>query len=248
MTCRDCRDLLLEVARRRAAPFVDRDVRAHAASCPECAACLERQTALSAGLRAVAAAAEQSDVSPEIQARLMAAFAVERVRPVARPSLPAARWLPVAAAAVLCVAAAAWWLARPRPVDPPAAQVARVAPSPPLAVAHPAAGVDPTTVARSEGVSAPAARRGRPAARRVAPAPVQAVGFVPIPSAAGLPDFESGEIVRMGIEITALPNYGLEIPSGAQSAIQADLLIGQDGQARAIRLVSAVPDAPRARQ
>ena len=77
---------------------------------------------------------------------------------------------------------------------------------------------------------------------------MQAVGFVPIPSAAGLPDFESGEIVRMGIEVTALPNYGLEIPSGAQATIQADFLVGQDGQARAIRLVNANAEGPRPRQ
>jgi hypothetical protein len=71
---------------------------------------------------------------------------------------------------------------------------------------------------------------------------------VPIPSAAGLPDFESGEIVRLGIPVTALPNYGLEIPSGVQRSIQADFLIGQDGQARAIRLVNANAEGARPRQ
>src|SRR5436190_1177393 len=69
--------------------------------------------------------------------------------------------------------------------------------------------------------------------------PVEPAAFTAIPAAAGLPDFESGEIVRLGIDVTALPNYGIDIPAGAQSAVQADLLIGQDGQARAIRLVNA---------
>ena len=81
----------------------------------------------------------------------------------------------------------------------------------------------------------PRNRVRRPAARP----PIQAVGFIPIPSAAGLPEFESGQIVRLGIPVTALPNYGLEIPSGVESSIQADLLVGQDGQPRAIRLVNA---------
>ncbi len=84
--------------------------------------------------------------------------------------------------------------------------------------------------------------RARPVRRTLRPqpkAPIQAVGFVPIPSAAGLPAFESGQIVRLGIPVAALPNYGVQIPSGGESSIQADLLVGQDGQPRAIRLVSA---------
>jgi hypothetical protein len=71
--------------------------------------------------------------------------------------------------------------------------------------------------------------------------PIQAVGFVPIPSAEGLPEFESGQIVRLGIPVTALPNYGVEIPPGSAAAVQADLLVGQDGQPRAIRLVKRTP-------
>ncbi len=65
---------------------------------------------------------------------------------------------------------------------------------------------------------------------------------MPLPLAAALPDFESGEIVRLGIPVRSLPAYGLEIPPDAPPgpvAIQADLLIGQDGLPRAIRLVTA---------
>jgi hypothetical protein len=70
-------------------------------------------------------------------------------------------------------------------------------------------------------------------------APVQAEGFVALPSAAGLPDFESGEIVRMEIPLTSLPAYGIDIvPDAERSPVEADLLVGQDGQARAIRLVT----------
>jgi hypothetical protein len=75
--------------------------------------------------------------------------------------------------------------------------------------------------------------------------------FVPLPLAAALPDFESGEIVRLGIPVRSLPAYGLEIPPDAPSgpvAIQADLLIGQDGLPRAIRLVTADMEGPGARR
>jgi hypothetical protein len=70
------------------------------------------------------------------------------------------------------------------------------------------------------------------------------VGFVPIPSAAGLPEFESGQIVRLDIPVAALPTFGVDVPSGAESSIQADLLVGQDGRPRAIRLVNANANAP----
>jgi hypothetical protein len=74
---------------------------------------------------------------------------------------------------------------------------------------------------------------------------------VPLPLAAALPDFESGEIVRLGIPVGSLPAYGLEIPPDAPpgpAAIQADLLIGQDGLPRAIRLVTAEMEGSGARR
>jgi hypothetical protein len=67
---------------------------------------------------------------------------------------------------------------------------------------------------------------------------VRATGFVAIPGAAGLPAFESGEIVRVEVPLASLPTYGIEIlPDVQTDVIEADLLVGQDGQARAIRLV-----------
>ena len=68
---------------------------------------------------------------------------------------------------------------------------------------------------------------------------VRPVGFVTLPGAAGLPDFESGQIIRMEIPLASLPTYGIEILPDAQGTpVAADLLVGQDGQARAIRLVN----------
>ena len=173
----------------------------------------------------------------------MAAFAAQHAaRQAPRPRAGAVkRWLPLAAAVVLCAGVTAWWLQPPVRVGHSTPPVARVEPPPSLAVTPtPAVPVSSPT----ERPAPRAARTPRPAPPRSARA-VQAVGFVPIPSAAGLPDFESGEIVRLGIPVTALPNYGLEIPSGTQAAIEADLLIGQDGQARAIRLVSTNGEGPR---
>jgi hypothetical protein len=64
-------------------------------------------------------------------------------------------------------------------------------------------------------------------------------GFVPIPGAASLPSLESASIVRYELPVSTLPRYGVDImPDAPQRSVEADLLIGQDGYARAIRLVT----------
>jgi hypothetical protein len=63
--------------------------------------------------------------------------------------------------------------------------------------------------------------------------------FVAVPGAATLPDFESGRIVRVHVPLAVLPAYGLEmVPDASGAPIEADLLVGQDGLARGIRLIS----------
>jgi hypothetical protein len=75
----------------------------------------------------------------------------------------------------------------------------------------------------------------------VAP-PAQAVGFVPLPGTSALPRFESGEIIRLELSLASLPAYGVDISgAGVDRPVQADVLVGQDGQPRAIRLVAAGP-------
>ena len=252
MTCLECRDLMLEVARCRAAPFVDRRVLAHVAECEGCGLHLEGQRALTAALGAVAREADAQTASPEVESRLMAAFAAE-AWPTASgaPSSQRRRSVRLATAAALLLAAGmtAWWGSRPQRATALAPQVAQVShpatPAPATAAAPvpvPAAVEPPVETRRTHRP----VRSAPPAARPSGP--VEAVGFVAIPSALGLPAFESGEIVRLGIPVTALPNYGVEIPAGGQASVEADLLIGQDGQARAIRLVAATVDAPRPRQ
>jgi hypothetical protein len=59
-----------------------------------------------------------------------------------------------------------------------------------------------------------------------------------LPWSAGLPAFESGEIVRLEVPVASLAAYGVDISSGADRPVEADILIGQDGFARAIRLVT----------
>jgi hypothetical protein len=80
------------------------------------------------------------------------------------------------------------------------------------------------------------------------PGIIELAGFQPLPQAVGLPDFDSGNIVRTRIAVNALPVYGVRIPpDAAVAAVTVDFLVGQDGQPRMIRLVTEEPQDARSR-
>ena len=84
------------------------------------------------------------------------------------------------------------------------------------------------------------ARAAVPATRGVV---IHPSGFITLPSAYGLPDVESASIIRIQVPLSALPAYGLSIaPDAVTDSIEAELLVAQDGQPRAIRLVNDPPD------
>ena len=65
-------------------------------------------------------------------------------------------------------------------------------------------------------------------------------GFMPVPGASALPRLESARIVTYELPLATLRAYGLEIvPEPNRSSVDADLLIGQDGYPRAIRLIES---------
>lgn len=129
MNCQDFESLAGDLT--RGVPVEARareEARAHEAECPRCAARLADERALSAGLRAVAAAAVASAPPAGVEANLLAAFraqaarragagspsvpgepapAAETVLPFARPATPARRWTWVKTAAASATATAA---------------------------------------------------------------------------------------------------------------------------------------------
>jgi hypothetical protein len=70
-----------------------------------------------------------------------------------------------------------------------------------------------------------------------ADAVADSAGFVPWPGSDAWPPFESGELIRVDLPVSALPALGLWPPSSAAGVVQADIVVGQDGFARAVRLV-----------
>jgi hypothetical protein len=244
MTCGMVSESVLDLARGVALPeSAQASVRRHLAECPRCAADFERQRNLTADLRAVANSAQTWGASPEIEARLQAALAAREAPAPATVETPATRrprrWV-YAAAAAAALALATWIGTAPT----------RISEQPQTAASLPAAnaipGPTPASVApRLAPVETRRAVRGTPARpvrrpRVTIPARVRSFEFLALPGAAGLPDLESGSVVRIDLPVAALPEYGVDIvPDPAKSTVQADLLVGQDGQPRAIRLVGA---------
>ncbi len=61
--------------------------------------------------------------------------------------------------------------------------------------------------------------------------------FVMVPGAVTLPAMESGSLVRMDVPVSMLPSLGVTPPAGLVATVKADLIVGQDGLTRAVRLV-----------
>ncbi|HEX3880270.1 MAG TPA: hypothetical protein VHW24_24980, partial [Bryobacteraceae bacterium] len=73
-----------------------------------------------------------------------------------------------------------------------------------------------------------------------------AAGFLPIPYTLPLGDGESQRVLRMTMPMAALTATGLRFPAMDPSmVVTADVIVGDDGRARAVRLVSAVSEAQK---
>jgi hypothetical protein len=63
-------------------------------------------------------------------------------------------------------------------------------------------------------------------------------GFYPLPEAEALPDIETAMVVRVELPVSSLQLMGVPVnQDGTDASVQADLLLGQDGLARGVRLV-----------
>jgi anti-sigma factor RsiW len=185
------------------------EMRPAAAHLEVCAGCRDRLAALEAANRRV------SD--------LLGLLAEGGQVPVPALTAPATAWprMRWAAAILLPVAAAALlWLTRSyQPVPPPPAPTAKVVPETP----------------RQAVVSTPATAALRPRTHRVRKTERVSTdagldGFVQLDTA----PFQTGMVVRV---MLPPPDAVLMPPSSDAELVAADLLIGEDGRARAIRFV-----------
>ena len=103
------------------------------------------------------------------------------------------------------------------------------------------AGLGPALTGR-HGAPSDANRPNQPVAstlRDVQPEPQPPNEFVMVPGASMLPAMESGSLVRVDVPVAELPSLGLTPPpSNRTASVRADLIVGQDGLPRAVRLVN----------
>ena len=255
MTCKEFEFEVVDAARGRGAASAE--ALEHAGGCAHCAARLDAERALTSDLRALAAAAPAAGAPPATEARLLAAFRDEarapapQVVPFRRRTIAAL----AAAAALGAVGLGALALSVARPAGPErAATKARVVPVAPAArpvpdvVAPTPSTVTPdlpdvlVTPGRSDthAIRTSAPVRPRPAAPRPAPAAPREVTteFFPLVSASDSEALEGGQLVRMELPRAQLAALGFHLNAErVDERITADVLLGHDGVARAIRFV-----------
>lgn len=265
MSCQDIESTINEIARGQMTDATSRDkALSHAASCARCAMQLEDQRTLSAGLRRFAAVAAEEQAPSRVEASLLAAFREQRAAlapAVASSSLTSMRrWIYVGAgvaAAVAIVMLLSLTASRTRETEqrePQAFETADLA-SPPApgeprqpAVQPPASDkiqrkkpstnvVPQPQQANSRTNASDAGKRGANDTDQATEAEI-ATDFFPLMNRESLTQLDGGHVVRVELPRSALMSFGLPMNMDrANERIKADVVVGNDGLARAIRFV-----------
>ena len=210
MSCPEYKGPIIDVARG----FEGGGVPRHLGSCDACAAFFEEQLALSDAARLLA---EPGTTLPKgLEIALLREFDATWPKRTPRRKL---FWTPVAVAAALIFA---FWF---YPAKRPAPVVTRPA-APRLIAAGAAAPVE-------QPKAAEARRRARKAV------PKDSNPFIAIPYTIPLAPYERAQVMQVEMPVAELIAAGIPINTsdpGAQA--RADVLVGDDGRARAFRLIS----------
>jgi hypothetical protein len=246
--------------------LLEADVRnqalAHAEQCATCAARLADERQLSASLRNWSQADGELGAGAHVESAVLAAFRQQpRPSPVAAIPLlarrsPWPRWT-LAAAAVLLVGLLSWalrnWL--PGAPQPPQAISISVNASP-APSASPVISA-PKLLADQLAVAAPPPKLLRVKARPKRPAPRYrierylveseiATDFMPLTDTSTWPRRERMQAVRLEMPRAVLASFGLPMSfERATEPVEAELLIGADGMARAIRFIQNSLEEPQ---
>ena len=176
-------------------------------------------------LRRLRDSAAGERASDPLEANLLQAFRAHNAR---KPEL-IRKWAWVSAAiAASLMAAVAWRVSTPAVVyTPPQPVIAAVAPKATEAKAV------PPPVTRAKAAVRPRPRKPVGARPRQAQQPPEM--FVEIPYAPEFNAYDGGQVVRVNMPAASVRRIGLQVTA---DRVQADVLFGNDGIARAIRLVS----------
>lgn len=265
MRCPEFAQVVAELARDQIMDAAQRaQGLAHAAGCTRCAARLADERTLTAGLRALATRDAEMSASAGTETALLAAFRQRAASPNSAPQFTRAkawpRWAWAAAAAILL--ALGLVVLRALQEGAPARAVIVETPLPRPVATLPAAQHTTPPERQITQDQRPAPRLER-VAQRISPRRVSNQSNRPAPPllirdsitlyandsevtsdfysltySANAPPLESGHLIRVQMPRSALVSYGLPVsPERADVPVKADLLVGEDGLARAIRFV-----------
>jgi len=227
------------------------DALGHAAACAGCGSRLADERALTEGLRFIAGTANE-EAPARVEAALLAAFKERPARAVAPIGARRRRWLYAAASAAaiaLIVTLLAFVVSRSRGPEQP---------QPKEAITQPPAVPDQQRVIPAPQQESPAVTRKdlarnkrRPvdrvnnASRRQLDRPHGpaseaeiATDFIPLMNREGIAQMDGGQLMRVELPRSALMSFGLPMDmERATERIKADVVVGNDGLARAIRFV-----------
>jgi hypothetical protein len=263
MTCSDFETIIIEIARDRLMDAATRERGLeHIRRCAPCATLLVEERALSRDLRALSARCAAEEISERIETALLAAFRqaqgqtgqTGQTRRFA-PTIVAPRrrrWLlAVAALALLTIGISlAAWIASSHKQGAPAIGSTGGGASPTSVPATPGksdqtrpqvAGILPpdqrVPAPRSEKRQKRSATVNRLSASNDAPSEF-VTPFFPVMQGGELIPFEGGQLVRVRMPRSNLIPLGIPLDQErASETIKADVLLSNDGLARAIRLV-----------
>jgi hypothetical protein len=258
MNCRNFPEIATSIAR---AELIDaatlEEARAHAAVCEACGARLADELRLSDGLKVLAVSDESRPLKGFDEARLRELFRANAAdaSPARRPGFSYIRLAAgIAAAVVVAVGATILW--RPTHVDPvaPGEIVAKVTPT--VQIEKPSARLESARAPREDAVSPrPASIRSSRAKSRgrvdgsyvdarlseftaASLEPEETTEFIPTIQGSNLAPLSSGQVMRVMVPKSAMSYFGLPVNiEQANERVAADVLMGEDGVARAIRFV-----------
>ncbi len=246
MTCREFRELAPCLARRE--PLMAallRDADEHRVECADCARYFENQETLNASLRGLAASRRDALPPKRVEGCLREAFA-RRQALISAAQLPARTadsrrtlWMAGAIGALAATVVALFLLlAQSRKLEQPTPEPARQAAAPPASGPEDSA----PEVAAAEVPVRPAVRPSRPA-RAAQPGLLEdtyepRAAFLPLATPVTRRDVDGAQIVRVRLSRAGLAALGIPVLTpGTEGTVTADVLIGQDGMAKAIRFV-----------
>jgi hypothetical protein len=259
MNCREFEDIVNDLVRARMIDAASRAAgTAHAEICGRCASRLADERALSAGLKSLAVSDEGKAAPASVEAALLEAFRAQASNPTAR-RLPVQsrswpRWAFAAAAAILIAFGFIVYRAiQNEPQKDDKALIKKTTTPQPSVDREERVVIDVVEPEPRRGSRAPRPRHGR-RPRLIKPFIIDgmttyaneseyATDFFPLSYSDDQKPMESGEVIRVQVIRVQMPRpaliaFGLPVNvERADVPVKADLLVGEDGLARAIRFV-----------